>query len=435
MRKHFSGYYRPTEEELKGIWDQGIISFDANVLLNMYRYTVPTRDRLLTIVEHLHDQIWLTNQAAFEFYKNRVEVITNQRDAYDNVVSSIIKPHLAKILTEVQQQHPKHSVIDHAALEAVIKDTETKLTNLMTEAKGRHPDYLDDDFILDYLQSLFYDKVGEPYSREELAKNQREAEERFKSQVPPGFLDAKKPESDRYGDVLVWFQLMQQAKQQNKPIIFVTDDKKDDWWWRHKGQTIGPRPELVQEMQETADVAFYMYPPERFMEYAEVHLGLSKQPEFIEEVRELSQQARVQPVDEEAMLARHILAVQNASDLTPIPANYSWTELWAWVQRRGFADRAALDRALGMPSANLPPYFIRHALEAKYGMTLLQALARWHDEQSSYTWAELFQWVKSMPNPPENMADLDRILDHSASDMTPMQIRDELILEHGYPLY
>ena len=43
MRKTFPGYYRPTEAEFRRLWDKCIFVLDANVLLNLYRYSEETR--------------------------------------------------------------------------------------------------------------------------------------------------------------------------------------------------------------------------------------------------------------------------------------------------------------------------------------------------------------------------------------------------------
>jgi len=48
LRDQFPGYYRRTEEELQRIWEDGLFVLDANVLLNLYRYSEDTRNDLLT---------------------------------------------------------------------------------------------------------------------------------------------------------------------------------------------------------------------------------------------------------------------------------------------------------------------------------------------------------------------------------------------------
>ena len=64
---------------------------------------------------------------------------------------------------------------------------------------------------------------------------------RFKNEIPPGYKDKKK-DGTECGDLILWYQILNMAKDKKLPIILVTDDKKEDWWWISAGKTIGPRP-------------------------------------------------------------------------------------------------------------------------------------------------------------------------------------------------
>jgi hypothetical protein len=88
----------------------------------------------------------------------------------------------------------------------------------------------------------------------------------------------------------MWLQLIEYAKAQRKPIIFVTDDRKEDWWRKEKGQTVSPRPELINEIQNEAHVKFYMYHSEQFLKHAQEFLGLEGQQAAIQEVEEIGKQ-------------------------------------------------------------------------------------------------------------------------------------------------
>ena len=44
MKDSFPGYYRPTENEFAEMWESCLFVLDANVLLNLYRYSVDTRE-------------------------------------------------------------------------------------------------------------------------------------------------------------------------------------------------------------------------------------------------------------------------------------------------------------------------------------------------------------------------------------------------------
>jgi hypothetical protein len=56
MRKTFSGYYRPTEDEFAEMWRNCLFVLDANVLLNLYRYSRKTSDEFLGILDGVSDR-------------------------------------------------------------------------------------------------------------------------------------------------------------------------------------------------------------------------------------------------------------------------------------------------------------------------------------------------------------------------------------------
>lgn len=74
-----------------------------------------------------------------------------------------------------------------------------------------------------------------------------------------------------------------------KHLILITDDEKEDWWWvveSNGKKTIGPRPELLEEMCKKTEVKdFYIYTSERFLYYARQYLGLKVKDQSINEVR------------------------------------------------------------------------------------------------------------------------------------------------------
>ena len=66
-------------------------------------------------------------------------------------------------------------------------------------------------------------------------------------------------ECKKYGDFIIWKQLIEHAIDTKKNVIFVTDDEKEDWWEEFNGKTIGPRPELSKEFREKTSKLFLMY--------------------------------------------------------------------------------------------------------------------------------------------------------------------------------
>jgi hypothetical protein len=270
MKKDFPGYYRPTEKEFQELWAQCIFSFDTNALLNLYRSSRDTQDSFLGVVESVKDRIWIPHQVAKEFHERKPDAISTARDAY-GVVRSALEKFVRDYerAVEVYKEHPRLKSED---LVQPLKVAESRVNELLSAAEKTHPDLLQEDQVGEKIAHLFEDKVGKSYTEEELEKRCKDAELRYSRNIPPGYEDQKKDGLRKYGDAIIWFQLLQHAKLQKKPIVFVTADAKEDWWHRHKGRTLGPRPELIQEMWKTAGIRFYLYAPPTFIEYAKAYL-------------------------------------------------------------------------------------------------------------------------------------------------------------------
>ena len=83
MKNIFPGYYRPTIKEFSNLWNSCLFVLDANVLLNLYRYSQETSDELIQILKQVSGRLWVPHQAAFEYQKNRLQIIASQIEEYD----------------------------------------------------------------------------------------------------------------------------------------------------------------------------------------------------------------------------------------------------------------------------------------------------------------------------------------------------------------
>ncbi|MBN3890580.1 MAG: DUF4935 domain-containing protein [Nostoc sp. JL31] len=293
MRDLFRGYYRPTNKEFEALWRDCIFCFDTNILLNVYRYTPKTRERLFTILSDLKDRIWIPYQVAYEYQKERLNVIEQQLKPYGEL-QKLLDDNLdkfKKIVAQYSKRHSFSSFVDTKQILETIEKTYKGVKKVLADSNLNYPNLLDIDDFREEITNLFDGRVGQPYSEEDLGKVYKEAEKRFKISQPPGYMDAqgnnKKEHPECYGDVVIWFQLIEYAKSQKKPLIFVTDDQKNDWWLERRGKILGPRPELIQEMFAKAGVSFYLYTGEKFLDEAGNFLKLSSEPEVIEEARDV----------------------------------------------------------------------------------------------------------------------------------------------------
>ena len=83
MKDLFPGHFKESEKNLKQVWDSCIFVFDANILLNFYRYSDSTRREFLQLLQKIQERVWLPNRAAEEYLNNRLSVIDQQERSYD----------------------------------------------------------------------------------------------------------------------------------------------------------------------------------------------------------------------------------------------------------------------------------------------------------------------------------------------------------------
>jgi hypothetical protein len=89
MKNIFPGYSRKSEKDIKRMWENCVLIFDANVLLNLYRYSDTTKDTILDLIGKFSNKIWLPYQSALEYNRNRYEVIADQEKAYKEFIEKI----------------------------------------------------------------------------------------------------------------------------------------------------------------------------------------------------------------------------------------------------------------------------------------------------------------------------------------------------------
>jgi hypothetical protein len=297
MRELFPGYFTPTEQDFTELWHNATFAFDANVLLGLYRLTTESRKVFFDALEKLGNRIFLPNQAALEYLRNRMEAISARSRSHDEV-----KTDAGKFVRSLEARVQEHSFPKSKEIIEAAKQAENKIAEIVDAALEKEPDLLRSDEVLMKLTEIFEGKTGQPYEASQLADLYKKATERYSKKVPPGYKDDSKKEPDKFGDAIIWFQLLEFARSNKKPVIFVTQDAKEDWWLQHNSETVGPRPELVQEMKQVGGVRFYMYTTKRFLEFAQHIFSLKpeatkKATSEIEEIERKDKKAAASTTD------------------------------------------------------------------------------------------------------------------------------------------
>lgn len=285
MRKQFLGHFKEPDETVKKLWQNATFVFDANVLLNLYRYSDDTRKDFLRLLKDLKTRAWLPEQAAHEFLNNRTSVIKSQIASYKTALDDAEK--LLKSFSG-SRAHPFISKGTQKKLDSAVDQIKAE----MEKNKEKQENLIHEDGIKNEIADLFDGQVGRCYTSEELDEVFKEGEERYAAKTPPGYKDGgkiqdPKSESDKrknFGDWIIWQQIMDHATSTETPIILVTDDRKEDWWVEESGKTLGPRPELIREFTEITDQKILIYTPDGFLNASTAQLQTQISENSIDEV-------------------------------------------------------------------------------------------------------------------------------------------------------
>lgn len=171
MKNAVKEFIELTSDEKQTLWENAVFVFDTNVLLNLYRYSASTRNSLLKAFESLNGRVWIPYQIAYEYMKNRCEVIYESVQRYDSLSNSGVN-----FVKEIKESLRLSS--EDKELEQLDKNIKTWLE----KNKKKHLIVLNpsEDEILDRILNLFDGKVGNEVSEEELTAIKEEGIERYK---------------------------------------------------------------------------------------------------------------------------------------------------------------------------------------------------------------------------------------------------------------
>jgi len=137
MKKFFSGYFTPTPIEFKELWKSSVFAFDANVLLGLYRSTAETQEVFFSVLEKIADRIFLPHQAASEYLRNRLRVISIRSDSFGKIATDANK--LANTIESMVQEH---ALRNGKELVNIARNSSKKIQALVSKTVKDEPDLL-----------------------------------------------------------------------------------------------------------------------------------------------------------------------------------------------------------------------------------------------------------------------------------------------------
>jgi len=263
-------------------------ALDANVFLGLYTYGDETREDFLGYLEGLQDRIWVPYQAAREYAKNRTSRITEQLELSKEVRNALAA---AVGMTEVKKkprlmdEQRAHPFVSFAEIQARLRNLVRDISHELEAKEQEFQRFLDEDPILPRVNVITRGRIGRGFTQDELEEIYDQGAKRYEREQPPGYMDKKrKPGVEKYGDLVIWHELIRKGRETRRAVWFVTDDTKEDWWDKNFTPP-RPRAELVEEMKAKASVQFLMLKSADFYEWAGQHLKRKARAEAIEEAR------------------------------------------------------------------------------------------------------------------------------------------------------
>ena len=307
MKNTFKEYHQYTEQEFKALWENCLFVFDTNALLNMYRYSRETVKIYFKVLERLkkNHQLWIPYQIGYEFYENRINVISENEKSYDKILAV-----LEKAKNDIETDYKDHPFLDLKEINKKVKEGLFSADKTIKDAKKNHPKWLEKDDVIEGINELFKGNIGENYDTTKLEEIKKEGVVRYGKKIPPGFKDDKKDEKKKFGDLILWYQMIDKANESNKPIVFITGDVKEDWWLEKDGKRLMPLPQLKKEMYDKANVDFHIYTADRFLKLSETDEDEINE-RTVKEVRKIRQS------EEKRMIMRRKELMEREGEINP----------------------------------------------------------------------------------------------------------------------
>lgn len=291
MKEFFKWYFPQSPAQIKDIWENGILTVDTNVLLDLYRYHQNTRQALLDSLNLFSGRAWISHQVAEEFFRNRNGVILSSTTAFNDAERNLSE--ITRVIEEPLKKLKSNRTIPDTIAKTLGESFEKVISNATKEietVKSKYPDYVKEDPILENICTLFNSNLGNPFEQDALIEILKEAKRRKENKIPPGFKDSGKEGDKPYGDYILWRQVLNHIKEVQKPLIFVTSEEKEDWWEKGAGKTVGPLYDLLKEFHQETGQPFLLYKTARFLEYSSEKTGKTTNIEAVAEIRDVAYQ-------------------------------------------------------------------------------------------------------------------------------------------------
>ena len=314
----YEEFWRKPQKFVDAAIKASTVVLDANAILNLYRMKPSARSEYLQVLQKVADRAWIPRQVADEFHRNRLSTVDSHVNSLKGK-SGAVSEAADALRSALRDFYKLHSLADGRStdyLEPLNKSISGIVDSVKREVEEydlKPSDLLSGDPILGRLAVLFDGKVGAGVSNDERKGLVEEALQRGKQEIPPGYKDVQKKGEEGVGDYFIWREMIEHAKVTKRNVLFISTDVKEDWVRSQCGFSIGPRPELVREMQDSAGVKYHHLPLAIFLSRAADVLKVQVSQDTIDQVKDRSAATERRRLKSEIMRRRDALEASEQS--------------------------------------------------------------------------------------------------------------------------
>jgi len=258
--------------------ENAIVVFDTSSIGKLYHLTEGSKNSLLQILsEYFGDRIWLPSRVWEEYTRHQREFIKQPLGEFYSTPQFLLsKNHVyfkllkdfVESLKKQSDYHPAFSeqyireITDlYAQLNTTVDKIRLKTEEQLSERKAEINTLLEKgDSVYDtFVQFSKADNL----SYQDILQIVKEGDIRYKHRIPPGYMDDGKESIDKFGDLIIWKEVLDFAKKNESDIIFITNDRKQDWYANSEKNI--PREELIREFASVSNKKIIILPLEKFI--------------------------------------------------------------------------------------------------------------------------------------------------------------------------
>jgi hypothetical protein len=231
LRERFPGYFPPGDDDVQDFMERGVVAFDTNALLDIYRFNDHARTEYIAALRQLSERLWIPHRVGEELLENRLSVINECSTATDTFAKDLNSAFESVVQVTRNFGNRRHlSEHQKSKLEKLLTDAEEEVIRQARAAYNFDLEVdssIKSDPILFALEAVLEGKVGPPLEDQKAAE--MDAIQRLEAEIPPGYKDWKKDRKRAIGDCLIWLQLIREATHRRLPITLVCNEQKPDW--------------------------------------------------------------------------------------------------------------------------------------------------------------------------------------------------------------